>query len=84
MHSDNIQPPSKQEFLYPYSKYYGEFSPEHLMFNANLQEFAQRVSYLCAMETGGKITADETYQGIKQAWKILKRSKKELEIGKDH
>jgi hypothetical protein len=34
----------KEKFLYPTGKYYGEFTPENLTFNANLQEFAQRVS----------------------------------------
>ncbi|MBO1348661.1 MAG: hypothetical protein EBE86_015325 [Hormoscilla sp. GUM202] len=68
-------------FLYPRSRYYGEFKPENLIFNANLQEFAQRVNYLCNLETGGKISPEEAYQEIKQLWKQLKRSKKQLEIG---
>jgi len=33
------------DFLYPRSRYYGQVKPENLVFNANLQEFAQRVSY---------------------------------------
>jgi hypothetical protein len=64
--------------MYPTSRYYGQFTPEQLAFNANLQEFAQRVSLLCSLETGGKISADETYQQIKQLWKELKASKKQL------
>lgn len=27
---------SKEEFLYPISNYYGEFTPEKMVFNANL------------------------------------------------
>jgi hypothetical protein len=68
----------KYRFLYPIGKYYGEFTPENLVFDANLQEFAQRVSYLCSLETSGKITTIESYQEIKKLWQQLKQSKKEL------
>ncbi|MGP1382001.1 MAG: DUF7219 family protein [Thainema sp.] len=80
MNTDNHPVIGKQEFLQARSQYYGEFSPEQLAFNINLQEFAHQVSYLCALETGGKIPAGEAYQGIKQAWKELKRTKKGLGI----
>ncbi len=46
----------KEKFLDPTAKYYGKFTPENLAFNANLQEFAQRVSYLCGLESNGKIS----------------------------
>ena len=39
---------NKEAFLYPRSKYYGEFTPENLVFDANLQEFAQR-TLICAI-----------------------------------
>lgn len=68
----------KDKFLYPTGRYHGEFTPEYLAFNANLQEFAQRVSILCALETGGKIKPDVAYKEIKQLWKQLKESKKNL------
>jgi len=68
----------KDKFLYPTSRYQGEFSPEYLAFNANLQEFAQRVSIICALETGGKIKPEAAYTEIKQLWKQLKESKKNL------
>ena len=38
---------SKDEFLYPRSSYRGKVKPENLVFNSNLQEFAQRVNYIC-------------------------------------
>ena len=44
-------------------------------------EFAQRVNYLCSLETGGKISPEAAYQEIKDLWKQLKRSKKQLGIG---
>ena len=68
----------KESFLYPIGKYYGEFSPETLVFDANLQLFAQQVSYLCSLEANGKITPEDTYDEIKKVWKQLKKSKKEL------
>ncbi len=73
----------KFEFFHPRSRYYGKFQPEALLFNANLQEFAQRISYICNLETNGKLSPAESYQQIKMLWKQLKRSKKELGIGRD-
>lgn len=69
-------------FLYPYNHYYGSFTPETLAFNANLQEFAQKVGYISCLETSGKLSPEEAYSQIKELWKQLKRSKKELEIDK--
>lgn len=71
----------KNKFLYPRSRYYGQVKPETLVFNANLQEFAQKVSYITGLETNGKLRPDEAYEQIKRLWKQLKRSKKELLIG---
>ncbi|HLO88708.1 MAG TPA: hypothetical protein VK203_27380 [Nostocaceae cyanobacterium] len=74
---------SKDDFLYPRGRYYGHVKPENMVFNANLQEFAQRVSYICNLETGGKIEPEEAYKQIRLLWKDLKRSKKQLRIGED-
>ncbi len=71
----------KNKFLYPRRKYYGEFTPENLIFNSNLQEFAQKVSYICNLETAGKISTHYAYQEIKKLWKQLRQSKRELGIG---
>lgn len=71
----------KQAFLFPRSRYYGQVLPENLVFNANLQEFAQRVSFIANLETGGKLSPEESYQQIKELWKQLKRSKKQLGTG---
>lgn len=72
----------KDKFLYPRSSYQGKIQPENLVFNANLQEFSQKISYICNLETGGKLPPDVAYRRIKSLWKELKRSKKELQIGK--
>ncbi|MDM9380004.1 hypothetical protein QUB80_04730 [Chlorogloeopsis sp. ULAP01] len=74
---------NKDNFLYPKGRYYGQVKPENLVFNANLQEFAQKVSYICNLETSGKIPPEEAYEQIKALWKGLKRSKKQLGIGED-
>ncbi|MDV3002103.1 MAG: hypothetical protein N5P05_003709 [Chroococcopsis gigantea SAG 12.99] len=74
-------PMNKQQFLYPHSSYRGEVKPENLVFNANLQEFAQKVSYICNLETAGKINNAEAYKQIKSLWKSLKNSKHQLGIG---
>ena len=71
------------DFLHPRSRYYGEVKPENLVFNANLQEFAQKVSYVCNLETSGKLPPGEAYLQIKNLWKQLKRSKKQLNIGEN-
>lgn len=68
----------RDQFTSPLAKYNGEFSPQQLAFNANLQEFAQRVSLLCGLETNGKVSAQDTYKEIKRLWKSLKASKQEL------
>ena len=74
---------SKDDFLYPRGRYYGHVKPENLVFNANLQEFAQRVSYICNLETSGKMPPEEAYKEIKALWKQLKESKKQLRIGEE-
>lgn len=71
----------KNSFLCPRSRYYGQVTPENLLFNANLQEFAQRVSYISNLETAGRLSPEESYEKIKDLWKQLKRSKKALGIG---
>ena len=71
----------KQNFLYPRSSYRGKFTPQALSFNANLQEFSQRIGYICSLQANGKLQSDEAYEEIKQLWKKLKRSKKNLGIG---
>jgi len=56
--------------------------PEQLIFDANLQEFAQRVSLICSLEAGGKLSQSEAYQKIRTLWKELKASRKNLGIPK--
>jgi hypothetical protein len=74
---------SKDDFLYPRGRYYGQVKPENLVFNANLQEFAQKISYICNLETAGKLKPEDAYEQIKALWKNLKRTKKQLQIGEN-
>lgn len=69
---------SKDEFLYPRGRFRGEFTPENLTFDANLQEFAQRVALICGLENGGKLPPKSAYQQIKDLWQELKLSKENL------
>lgn len=71
----------KDNFIYPRSSYKGSVQPENIVFDANLQEFAQRVNVISGLETGGKISPEDAYKKVKRLWKKLKRSKKELGIG---
>ena len=70
-------------FLYRRRRYCGQFKPETLVFNANLQEFAQRVSYISNFETAGKLSPQESYQQINALWEELKHSYLALGIGPD-
>ncbi len=68
-------------YIYQNNRYNGDFTPEHLIFNSNLQEFTQKISFICSLETAGKLTPEESYKQIKSLWKDLKRTKKQLGIG---
>ena len=72
----------KDRFLNPISNFRGEFSPQNLAFNANLQEFTNRISIICALETGCKISSNEAYRQIKELWIKLDTSRQNL-LGDD-
>jgi hypothetical protein len=71
---------TREEFFYPRSPYHGQVNPHHLVFNANLQEFAQKVSYIANLETAGKLTPEEACEQIEILWDQLKTSGKGLGI----
>jgi len=70
--------PDKEAFLYPRYSFQGETTLPNIVFDANLQEFSQRVAMICALETGGKISPQEAYQQIKQLWRQLKVAKENI------
>ncbi|MGK7899034.1 MAG: hypothetical protein AB4372_36820 [Xenococcus sp. (in: cyanobacteria)] len=69
---------AKESILSPLRKYYGEFSLGNLLFNANLQEFEQQVSYICNLVDNSKMTPEDACNEIEKLWQELKQSKKEL------
>ncbi len=69
------------DFIYPRHRYCGQWKPEELIFDANLQEFSHRVNYISNLETNGKLSPQEAYQQIKLLWNQLKTSKEQLGIG---
>jgi hypothetical protein len=73
----------KNNFFSARSRHYGGGKAENLTFNADLREFANRIGYVTALETSGKLSPDEACKQIKSLWKQLKRSKKALSISND-
>ncbi|QIR37116.1 hypothetical protein HCG51_10495 [Tolypothrix sp. PCC 7910] len=69
-----------ENFIYQKYNYRGKFTPNNLVFNANLQEFAARVSYICDLHTSGKITTEDSYKQIDDFWKQLEDSYLKLVI----
>ncbi len=67
-------------FLYPYRRYRGAVKPENLVFDANLQEFSQRVSFICNLENNGKLTPEDAFQQLQQLWLSLDQSRRHLGI----
>ncbi|MFN6558432.1 MAG: hypothetical protein RMY28_001300 [Nostoc sp. ChiSLP01] len=73
----------KHSFLYQKYQYSGKFTPNSLVFNANMQEFTQRVGYICNLQTAGKLSTEESYKQIEALWEQLKYSYQTLNIEKD-
>jgi hypothetical protein len=70
--------PGKEEFIYPQRPFRGEFTPENLLLDANLQEFATRVGIICALENSGKLSPLDAYEQIKVLWQQLEASRHQL------
>ncbi|MEH2089047.1 DUF7219 family protein [Nostoc sp.] len=73
----------KNRFLYACDRYHGKLQPNNLIFNANLQEFTQRVSYIANLETAGKLSPQIAFGQLEALWKQLEDSKNKLGIGSD-
>jgi hypothetical protein len=71
------------KFLYPQNRYYGEVKPENLVFNANLQEFSQRVGYITSLTSNGKISVEQAFTQIETLWEQVEKSKTQLGIGEN-
>ena len=75
--------PDINKFFYQKYDYRGNFTPQSLVFNANLQEFAAAVSYICSLETVGKISPEDAYNQISEFWQHLERSYVELGLNSE-
>lgn len=65
--------------LEAHTSYRGEdWSPEKLAFHQNLEQFAERVGLIVALQGNGKVSQDHAYSEIKQIWNQLKDSHSEL------
>jgi predicted transcriptional regulator YheO len=62
------------DFVNVSNRYYGEFTPENLVFDANLQHFSRQVGLICALENGGKISPQDAFNQISDLWETLERS----------
>ena len=71
---------NQSNLLCAFARYQGEFTPANLAFNANLQEFSQKVSFIVALETGGKLSTRAAYEQIEALQKLLFQSKQQLGI----
>ncbi|MFW9263845.1 DUF7219 family protein [Nostoc sp. CALU 546] len=80
---DDYNQINKNNFLYQPHQYLGKFTPQNLVFNANLQEFSQRVSYICNQQTDEKYSPLTCYEEIDRLWQQLTHSFKTLGIDKN-
>ncbi len=55
-------------------------TPEEMMFDSNLDEFATKVGFIVGLESNGKVSAEDAYQRIRKLWRGLKKSRKNLGI----
>ncbi len=72
----------KKDFLHPKSSYQGEYSANNFIFNTNLQEFAQKISYISSLHTGGKLSSQEAYQEIEVLWQQLEYTQRMIFSGR--
>jgi hypothetical protein len=68
------QPSDSYSFIYRKNRYHGHFTPQTLVFNANLQDFSQRVGHISNLQSQGKLSAQEAYERIEALWKQLEGS----------
>lgn len=65
----------KQDFLYPVSPYYGSLTNDTVIFNAKLQEFAQKIGFLANLHSSGKVPSEEAYSEVESLWRELELTK---------
>ncbi|MBD2438085.1 hypothetical protein [Nostoc sp. FACHB-110] len=73
----------KHNFIYQRYQYSGKFTTKNLVFNTNLQEFAQRVGYISNLQTAGKLSMYDSYEQIEHLWEQLKENFQMLNLEPD-
>jgi hypothetical protein len=71
---DDYNQVNKDNFFYHRNQYLGEFTPQNLVFNANLQEFSQTVCYISNLESAEILSSQESYEEIELLWQQLTQS----------
>jgi hypothetical protein len=67
-----------------HGSYRGEdWTPQRLVFNQNLETFAERVGLIVGLQSNGKLSQEQAYAQIRQLWKALRASKDTLLEGKE-
>ncbi|WP_232756457.1 DUF7219 family protein [Vulcanococcus limneticus] len=62
-----------------FSSYRGaDWSPQKLAFHQNLEQFADRIGLIVALQAGGKLQQDDAYAEIRSLWKQLDASREHL------
>jgi hypothetical protein len=59
---------NKFDFFCPQARYTGTPLPGHETFNFHFQYFANRVSLLCALQTGGKLSPSDAHRRLLHLW----------------
>lgn len=65
--------------LEAHSSYRGDdWTPGRLVFHQNLEQFAERVGLIVALQGNGKISQEEAFDEIRQIWRQLQNSRESL------
>jgi hypothetical protein len=71
--------PGTRSPLEAHSSYRGDdWTPGRLVFHQNLEQFAERVGLIVALQGNGKISQEEAFDEIRQIWKQLQTSRESL------
>ena len=71
----NTESNIKNDFLYPISPYHGSLTDDTVIFNAKLQEFAQKVGFIANLYTGGKLPSEKAYYQVESLFRELESTK---------
>lgn len=73
-----IEPLDKSSSLPYESNYNLDLNSIYVIYNPYLQDLAQKISYISALESKGKISSDQANRQIYSLWEEFKRTKMEL------